>query len=358
MRKAGRVPDRWLSLLDAAADACTAERAGSARAVASSRARAPQKGSGMKMGDQVLSRRKFLLGSSAAVVGGLLTPGGASGLVSRPRQTARGLSARAGFGPTPITGATVNPTVYHMTNWVQAAKTFDGYVGYPLARTIQKFYMLEGRYPTKVPLRISEMANVGCKFIVCVYPSRKTDQRSQLRHFLMLLKSKGIVYQAALVNEWNCKDKFTPEAYLDYWRHYAPVVKTAGVPLALMVLASSNRTAFAKLKHAFPTDPLPDACWVDYYATGYLYNVRLATSGGPLDQAEKHGVPVGIGEFGWSATGGRPAMKVWDEYCSYLHHLAPRLRLGCVYFGSGGVNEIKSAHDPKVPGLRKVVSGF
>src|SRR5437764_12929771 len=222
----------------------------------------------MKIGDQNLSRRKFLLGSCAAVVGGLLTPGGASGMVTRPRLTARGLSAWAGFGPTPITGATVNPTVYQMTNWLQAANTFDGYVGsgYTLAKTIQKFYMVEGRYPTQLPLRITELAKVGCQFIICVYPSRTTDQSSQLTSYLQLLNSHGIHYQIALVNEWNCKDKFaTPQAYLDYWGRYAPVVKNAGASVASLVLATSNKAAFDKIEPGFPTPPnypLPDAYWI------------------------------------------------------------------------------------------------
>jgi hypothetical protein len=316
-----------------------------------------REGSRNTMRDQDLSRRKFLLGSTA-VVGGLLIPRGASAMTSRPRPGS-GFSEAVSRTKAPITGATVNPSAYHMSNWVKGARTFDSYVGYPLATTIQKIYMQQGQYYTEpLPPRITQLSSIGCQFIICVYPSKTVDERTKLANFLKLLNRKGVVYQAALVNEWNCKDKFTPEEYLGYWRHYAPVVRAAGVPLALMVLASSNRTEFAKLKHAFPTDPLPDACWIDYYATGYLYNVRLAMSGGPLDQAEKHGVPVGIGEFGLSATGRSPTMKVWDEYCSYLHYLAPRLRLGCLYFGSGGVNQIKSAHDPKIPGVRKVVSSF
>jgi hypothetical protein len=309
----------------------------------------------MKMRDQDLSRRKFLLGSSAAVVGGLLIPRGASGMVSRARR------ARAGSIPARITGATVNPSVYHMSNWVKGAKTFDSYVGYPLATTIQKIYMQEGQYYTApLPSRFTQLAAVGCQFIVCVYPSRTTDESSQLSDFLNLLNSNGIVYQAALVNEWNTKDRFTPQAYLDYWRRYAPVVKAAGVPLADMVCASSNRAAFAKIKPGFPTSPLPDAYWIDFYATGYGFDVRLAASGGLLGQAEKHGVPAGIGEFGWSATGGDPkgGWSTWHEYCSYLVRLAPRLPLGCLYWGSQSVDVVTSANDPKVPGIRRVVSAF
>jgi hypothetical protein len=219
--------------------------------------------------------------------------------------------------------------------------------------------MLEGQYYTDpLPARIRELASVGCRFIVCVFPSRSTDQSSQLRDFLRLLKSSGIVFQAALVNEWNAKDKFTPRAYLDYWRHYAPVVKAAGVSVASLVLASSNKAQFAKIEPGFPTNPLPDAYWIDYYATAYPWNVRLDAAGGLLQQAESYGVPVGIAEFGWSATGSSPTMAQWQAYCSYLAGLASRLPLGCLYFGSGSVNAVTSAQDPKIPGIRQVVSAF
>lgn len=314
------------------------------------------------MGYQDLDRRTFL-GSSAAVVGGLLIPGDLFGRVSRQRLPSRGLSGTvsgARLASTTLTGATVNPTVYQMTNWVQCAKTFDSYVGYPLATTIQKFYMKEGHYPTgRLPLRITQLAKIGCQFIVCVFPSTTTDQSSQLGDFLQLLNSNGIVYQAALVNEWNCGDTFaTPQAYQDYWSQYAPVVQSAGVSVASLVLASSNRAAFAKIEPGFPTDPLPDAYWIDFYATGYGSKVRLDAPGGLLDQAENYGVPVGIAEFGWSATGLSPGIEVWNEYCPYLAGLAPRLPLGCLYWGSGTVNAVTGPDDPKIPGIRQVISAF
>lgn len=307
---------------------------------------------------QQLSRRKFLLGASAAVVGALLVPRGASGRVSRSGR------AVAGSIPAPITGATVNPSAYLMSNWVKTASKFDSYVGYPLATTIQKIYMPEGTYYTKsLATRITQLASVGCQFIVCVYPSTTTDESSQLSDFLQLLNGKGIVYQAALVNEWNAKDKFaTPQAYLDYWSQYAPVVKAAGVPLANLVCASSNKAALAMIEPGFPTDPLPDVYWIDYYATAYSFNVRLDASGGLLDQAESYGVPAGVAEFGWSATGGSPTMEQWNGYCTYLAGLASRqpsrLPLGCLYWGCQGGDVVTSASDPKVPGIQQVVSAF
>jgi hypothetical protein len=307
------------------------------------------------MRDQDLSRRKFLLGSCAAAAGALLIPRVQSGTAARARLAAT--------SPSPITGATVNPNVYRMSNWVKGAQTFDSYVGYPLASTIQKIYMLEGQYyKDPLPPHIAQLAAAGCQFIVCVYPSATADESSQLSDFLQVLNSKGIVYQAALVNEWNCAKKFaTPRAYLDYWSQYAPVVQDAGVPVCNLVCASSTKSAYAKIEPGFPTDPLPDAYWIDYYATAYRFKVRLDASGGLLDQAESYGVPVGVAEFGWSAGNGSLTMQEWDAYCPYLAGLASRLPLGCLYWGDPGADgqdAVTSADDPKIPGIRQVVSAF
>jgi hypothetical protein len=305
------------------------------------------------MGGQDLSRRHFLWGTSAVAGGALLMPHRQADTVPRPVPSA--VSA--------ITGATVSPLAYDINAWVVTAKRFDSYVSLPLATTIQKVYMTEGQYFTDpLPVHIRALAKVGCQFIICVYPSRTTDQRTKLANFLALLNSNGIVYQVALVNEWNGKNKFpTPQDYLDYWSRYAPVVQAAGVPLCNLVVVSSYKTAEAKIKPGFPTNPLPDRYWLDYYATAYKFHLRLDTPGGLLDQADSLGVPAGIAEFGIGANSVAP-MSVWDEFCPYLASLAPRLPLGCLYWGStnGSMrqNVVTGPHDRKVPGIQQVIGAF
>jgi hypothetical protein len=315
------------------------------------------------MRNRDLDRRKFLLGSSAVAAGAMLIPRGQT-------STAQTSTVRAGTVhqsstvQTParlftkgISGATVAPSVYGSTNWVQAANMFDSYVGLPLAATAQKVFLLEGQFYTDpLPSHITSLAAAGCQFIICVYPSTTTDDSTRLTNFLKLLNRNNIIYQAALVNEWNCADKFpSPKAFLNYWAQYAPVIQDAGVQVCSLVCASSDPHAFAKIEPGFPTNPLPDAYWIDYYATGYQFNVRLDAPGGLLDQAEAHGVQAGVAEFGWSA-GGNVAMETWDRYCPYMAGLAPRLPLGCVYWGCAGHDIVRGAHDPKVPGIRQVVS--
>jgi TAT (twin-arginine translocation) pathway signal sequence len=304
------------------------------------------------MRDQDLSRRQFLRGSSAAAAGALLLPHG----LPAPVTASHAVSAR-------ITGATVSPWPYGLTGWLAAAKLFDSYVALPLAVTIQKIYMQEGQYYTSLPPHIKQLAKVGCQFIICVFPSRTTDDSAKLANFLKFLNSSGIVYQVALVNEWNTHNHFADgQAYRTYWRHYAPVVKAAGVPLCNLVCASSSATAYNKIQPGFPTSPLPDRYWIDYYATAYKFKVRLDTAGGLLDQAEGYGVPVGIAEFGWAAGGGTLTMADWDRYCPYLAGLVPRLPLGCLYWGAvhNGLtyDVVTGPDDPKVPGIQQVINAF
>lgn len=336
------------------------------------------------MRDQDLSRRQLLWGSSAAVAAALLIPGmrlgtaprsapfaaaeGSGGALLTPRGRPGTVSQSAPRIGAAVTGATVAPRAYGIpggtTAWLQAAKRFDSYVGLRLATRMQKIYLQEGHYYTHpLPPQITTLARAGCQFIVCVYPSRTTDERAKLARFLRLLNSHGIVYQVALTNEWNCGNKFpSAQAYLRYWRHYAPVVKAAGVPLCNLVCASSSATAYNKIQPGFPTSPLPDRYWIDYYATAYKFKVRLDTAGGLLDQAEGYGVPVGIAEFGWAAGGGTLTMAEWDKYCSYLVGLVPRLPLGCLYWGAvhNGLtyDVVTGPDDPKVPGIQQVINGF
>jgi hypothetical protein len=134
------------------------------------------------------------------------------------------------------------------------------------------------------------------------------------------------------------------------------VIKASGLPLCVLPLAAGPRTKFHLIKPGFPTHPLPDRYWIDYYANAYLWNIRLD---GLLRQAADFGVPAGIAEFGRGANGSAP-LHIWAEYCSYLVGLMPRLRLGCLYWGSKvhpgqGQNVVRGPDDPKVPGIRRVM---
>jgi hypothetical protein len=294
------------------------------------------------LSSEALSRRGFLRGSAAVAAGALLAPS----VLSRSPASAA----------TRITGATVNPSAYGISGWIKAANIFDSYVGEgPLAQTIQKVYLTEGSYPSNpFPADMTQLTKVGCQFIVCVFPSRTTDESVQLATYLQQLTSAGFKYRVALDNEWNTGGKFTPQSYQAYWAQYAPVVKAAGVPLCLMVCASSSATAYNKIQPGFPASPLPDQYWIDYYGEAYSYKVRLDTPGGLLDQADSLGVPAGIGESGYAvANSTHMTMTIFNQYCGYLAGLASRLQLGGLYWGSANSNIVTSATDPKVPGIQQ-----
>jgi hypothetical protein len=300
-----------------------------------------------RLSSEALPRRGFLRGSAAVAAGALLAPG----MLSRSSASAA----------TRITGATVNPHAYGISKWVKAANLFDSYVGEgPLAKTIQKVYLTEGSYPSSpFPVEMTGLAKVGCQFIVCVFPSRTTDESAKLAAYLQRLTSAGFKYRVALVNEWNTHGLFAPQHYQAYWSQYAPVVKAAGVPLLVLVCASSNKNAYNKIQPGFPTSPMPDQYWIDYYGEAYSYKVRLDSSGGLLDQADSLGVPVGIGESGYAVTGAHHmTMDIFNEYCAYLAGLAPRLKLGGLYWGSKGHDIVTSASDPKVPGIQQYIQAL
>jgi hypothetical protein len=302
----------------------------------------------ISMRAQVLSRRGFLQGSSAVAAGALLAPRGllSAGLQSAPRAAAA-----------QVTGATVNPSVYHLSDWAKGAKVFDSYVGMPLATTIQKIYLKESEYLTNpLPSHITSLARVGCEFIICFKPSKTTDETTKLAKCLQFLNQKGIVYRAVINQEWNCSTKFTPPEYRSYWRKYAPVVKNHGVAACCLVCASSTKGAFNKIEPGFPTSPLPDQYWIDYYAEAYRFKVRID---GLLDQADSLGVPAGIGEFGYAVSFPKTmTWAMWEKYVPYLAGLAPRMPLGCLYFGCRDENTVTSASDRKIPGIQQVIQGW
>jgi hypothetical protein len=227
----------------------------------------------------------------------------------------------------------------------------------PLAATIQKIYLKGGQYLTDpLPSHITSLAGIGCQFIICFKPSKTTDETAKLAKCLQLLNQKGIVYRAVINQEWNCAGKFTPAEYKSYWRRYAPVVKNHGIPLCNLVCASSTKSAFNKIEPGFPTNPLPDQYWIDYYAEAYRFKVRID---GLLDQADSLGVPAGIGEFGYAVAFPKTmTWAMWEKYVPYLAGLAPRMALGCLYFGCRDENTVTSAHDRKIPGIRQVIQGW
>ena len=291
--------------------------------------------------------RRSLLGGAAGIAAAVALP--------LPR-------VRAAAATTPVAGASINRVAYGVKTWVEAAKIFDGYIGLPLATTIQKIYMPYEQFGTAPPLQMTQLAATGCQFLVSVKPSMTmtADEQTQLAAWLAMLNQAGLKYRVALYSEANNNAFPTAAGWLAYWQYYAPVIQSAGVPCCYD--AGCSYIAINRAEEYFPSNPAPDELWMDYYATAFRGRSRLdhlIAIGGAS------GIPAGIGEWGWSSGDvifDPMEMPWWNEYCSYLIHLANAglLGLGAIFFGSKShaknVDVLGTATDPRIPMVQKVAN--
>jgi hypothetical protein len=291
-----------------------------------------------------LSRREFL--------------GGAAGLAAAAALPLSG-SSRAAAAVTPVAGATVY-LAYGQGNYLKTAKIFDGYVGLPLATTIQKIILGAPPYPTSPGARMTQLAAAGCQFLVSVAPSTEmtTSQQTAVVDYLSMLTSAGISYRAILFSEANDTAFTVQQEWQAYWSYYASAIQAAGISCAYD--PGCNINSIARAEAFFPSDPTPDELWLDFYGTAMREGVRIDQL---IAQAADVGISVGLAEWGWHA-GQSPlnpmTLPWWDLYCKYLTQLGDEgnLGLGAVYFAGAaaapGLNLISSASDPRIPGIVEV----
>jgi TAT (twin-arginine translocation) pathway-exported protein len=307
---------------------------------------------------QGLSRREFL-GGAAGVAAVAALPASAT-IPSRHAS----LRARRSAAITPAFGATVDLASYGSKNYLDAANTFDGLAGLPMATTIQKVYMGHGEFPPHPPLKMTQLAKAGCEFLVSIEPSRSMvpSEQALLAKWLTMMNNSGIPYRVVLYSESNDKAFKTAPEWFAYWSYYAPVVKDAGV-----VLAYNCGCGFKALPRAeayFPSNPTPDELWMDFYATSFRGGSRLDTL---IGQADNAGIPAGIAEWDWSAGNlifTPMTLPWWNAYCEYIVTLATagKLGLGAIFFNAvakgGFADVISSASDPRIPGIHRVAQAF
>ena len=284
--------------------------------------------------------------------------GGAAGLATAAvLPSARSIQAIAGF----LTGAIVKSEAYRLTNALTAARIADGFIGMPLATTIQKLYRKKGELGTGPNAEMIQLASAGCHFLLSVRPSQTLSgsQQSQLKAYLAALNQAGIRYRVALWAEMDDVGQFpSRQEWLAYWRYYAPAIKEAGVPCGYD--PGCNSKAISRAEAFFPSRPAPDELWMDFYATAFRGGVRIDRL---IAKAQAAGIPAGLAEWGWHAgSSDRHPMTMtwWNRYGTYLLHLAGegKLRLGTIYFGSAAegltVDVITSAKDPRIPMIQKL----
>jgi hypothetical protein len=294
-----------------------------------------------------LSRRGFL--------------GGAAGLAAVVALPQSG-GSRAPAAVTPLTGATVFLGAFSGGNYLTNAQDLDGFIGLPLGTTIQKIINGTGSFPTTPGPHITQLAAVGCQFLVSVAPSltMTSSERTAMVNYLTMLTNAGISYRVILFSEANDTAFTTQQEWQAYWSFYAPAIQAAGIPCAYC--PGCNINSIARAEAFFPSNPTPDELWLDFYATAVREGVRIDRM---IALAQGVGISVGLAEWGWHAGGSQlnpMTMPWWTLYCKYLTQLgdAKKLGLGAVYFtgaaASPRLNVIASTSDPRIPGIRSVCS--
>ena len=320
----------------------------------------------------VTTRRAFL-GAAASTAAGLgaglalapasagTTAGGAAGTRSAP---ARHLHAHPGLAPGLAPGAraagfTVSPHTYGLGgDWLGAARRADGYLGMPLAVTMQKAYY--GARAARPGRGAEALGAAGCEVLACLAPGPGLTNaaQDQLAGFVRAGKAAGVKFRVILQQEITDSRRFTQVSWLAYWRHYAPVVQSEGIACAYD--PAGNPHAIGRALDWFPSHPLPDEVWVDFYGSAWLHGSRLEAL---LAHAASLGVPAGLGEWGCAVRGNHLLSRgQWDAYCAYLASVAPSLRLGGAYYGSAHLgcrnNVVEGPRDWKIPGIRRVAAAL
>ena len=298
--------------------------------------------------------RRGLLGGAAGIAVAAALP---SGLV-RAATTPAASAAAA----TPLAGATINKIAYGVRTWVKAANVFDGYLGLPLAKTIQKVYVPYAQFAATPPQQMTQLAATGCQFLVSVAPSMTmtTAEQQALQNYLAMLTNAGLKYRVVLFSEANNNAFPTAAQWQTYWSYYAPVIRSAGVSCGYD--AGCSLIAINRAEQYYPSNPAPDELWMDYYATAFRGGSRLDTL---IAMAAASGTPAGIAEWGWSSgivIFNPMEMPWWNEYCSYLTSLVQggHLGLGAIFFGSKShgknVDVLGKPNDPRIPGVQEVAN--
>jgi hypothetical protein len=288
-----------------------------------------------------LSRREFL--------------GGAAGLAAA---VALPLSGSSRAAATPLLGATVDLHSYGVQNYVQAANILDGYVGMPLAITLQKYLLGYSSFPTSLGPMLTQLSAVGCQFLISVEPSTQltSPEQTRLANYLAMLTNAGVSYRVILFSEANDTEFTSQSTWQAYWSYYAPIIKATGASCAYC--PGCNSQSIARAEAFFPSNPSPDEVWLDYYATAIREGVHIDRM---IALAGAAGISVGLAEWGWHAgkTLLNPmTMPWWNLYINYLTQRAATgdLQLGAVYFddspGPHPVNAIGAANDPRIPGIK------
>jgi hypothetical protein len=325
-----------------------------------------------------LSRRGFLgAAGTAAVVATALGGSAASASAStRPGRASERSGPQLAVSGAGLVGATVLPAGSNTRG--HQAQIFDGYVGRPLAETVQKVYFTTGQFPVKSTdpgySDVASLASVGCQVILCYKPSIEGSDLNSLIGSIEALQAittpsgSSCVHAVVLWNEPQYESGITLPQYLaEVQKQYGPFVRAH---TNLYYCASPNQKldipgdTTGGVTPYFPGGQYVDVTAIDLYANQY-YSQGFDL--GPIQDCadSSPATPLGILEFGVTNDGENVPSDI--QVLAYFDYLLSTMsaRLASVpnqfngpvcYYedasNSTGVNNITSANDYRVSTLQ------
>lgn len=307
--------------------------------------------------------RRHAIGAAAALAALAALPARGqrprSGSATAAESIAAGAAMKASSGigitelplPRGLVGATISPAALGASTWLEGARRFDARAARPMAVTATRMYFTGSTLDSGPGLHLVRiLADHRVRAVLSFRPSRalRASEITRLRESIHQCQAAGLhIEGVALWHEPNDVMKkphpFRSAAeYIRYVHYYGPHVTAMGVPLCYIPLVLTN--AGTGVTDYFPGTtargrPLVSKIFADYYCWAqYVRGVHLGTV---IDLAKRHGLPLGLAEFGMSdGYHHRPSEDAFVRYLGYLTrvfagHPHPAL---CMYFDNGTEN--------------------
>jgi hypothetical protein len=234
-----------------------------------------------------------------------------------------------------LVGATIAPPTYGLANTkaVQAANELDGYIGQPLALTVQRLYT-GGEGLWTMPVQTPYLVAQGCKIQMCVKPDRvlASSEQTNLLGLIADLIAMGANFEITPWTEFNLNDPsgnpFFPYdgvTFAQYWNYYVSAIKGTYPDVICNYNPGTFATAYPNGVNWFSAcSPVPDRFYCDYYGNDWNNGVFLdSPSGGSsvsmMSLADGADIPFGIAEMGGGSN--HAAMLSNSNWKAYVNDL-------------------------------------
>jgi hypothetical protein len=255
-----------------------------------------------------------------------------------------------------LVGATITPAAVNCRGWPAAVATFDFQAGVPMATSCCRMYWNESEWQTgpNEPLPVADRASRCATMVLSFRPPRGPFSQAAadaLQNSIKKCQQAGAHIESVVL--WHEFNDFalhpppfpTAGEYHRYCWDYGPAVTELGVSLGYMPLVLTTAGP-AQLAYFPGTERggsrLVSRIYADYYCRAqYAEGVRMDAC---LELARRHGLPLGLGEFGGTDTPHRASDQLFAKFMNYLTGVfAGRLDQGlenaaCIYFCGGAEN--------------------